>query len=153
MNQSSTVRSRESLSCLLCHRKDVRYGAGRLLQPAAQRQSIDIFHRQKQLSVIGSRIVNLNHIGMTHASHRARFPLQDIGLLAAKGSLFMTRPTLNTYTATRADLVETANDLFDVVSKGVVKIKIGHTYALKDAAQAQTDLEARKTTGSVILLP
>jgi NADPH:quinone reductase len=77
----------------------------------------------------------------------------DAGILAAKGSLYMTRPSLMNYTASRADLVETANDLFDVVKKGVVKIAVNHTYPLKDAAQAHRDLEARKTTGSIILLP
>jgi NADPH2:quinone reductase len=82
-------------------------------------------------------------------------PIEAInpGMLAAKGSLFMTRPSLAAYTATRADLVETANDLFDVVTKGAVKISVNHTYALKDAAQAHRDLEARKTTGSIVLMP
>lgn len=75
------------------------------------------------------------------------------GILAAKGSLFMTRPTLGTYTATRADLVDTANDLFDVVKSGKVKINVNHTYALKDAAQCHRDLESRKTTGSIVLVP
>ena len=77
----------------------------------------------------------------------------DLGILAAKGSLYVTRPTLMTYTATRADFVETANDLFDVVQKGIVKISVNHTYPLKDAAQAHRDLEGRKTTGSIILQP
>jgi NADPH2:quinone reductase len=77
----------------------------------------------------------------------------NAGILAQKGSLFMTRPTLMTYTASRADLVETANDLFDVVKKGAVKIAVNNTYALKDAGQAQRDLEARKTTGSTVLMP
>jgi NADPH2:quinone reductase len=77
----------------------------------------------------------------------------NAGILAAKGSLYMTRPTLNTYTATRADLVATAKDLFDVVGSGAVKINVNHKYALKDAAQAHKDLEGRKTTGSIILLP
>jgi NADPH:quinone reductase len=75
----------------------------------------------------------------------------NVGILAAKGSLYMTRPTLGTYTATRADLVETANDLFDVVQKGIVKINVNHTYALKDAVQCHRDLEGRKTTGSIVL--
>jgi len=75
------------------------------------------------------------------------------GILAAKGSLYLTRPSLAAYTASRADLLETANDLIDVVSKGIVKINVNHTYALKDAAQAHRDLEARKTTGSIVLLP
>jgi NADPH2:quinone reductase len=58
-----------------------------------------------------------------------------------------------TYTGKRDDLVATAKDLFDVVSSGKVKIEINHRYALKDAAQAHRDLEARKTTGSTILIP
>jgi len=75
----------------------------------------------------------------------------DPGLLAAKGSLYFTRPTLMTYTAKREDLVASANDLFAAVEKGV-KIEIHQRYALKDAAQAHSDLEARKTTGSTVFL-
>jgi NADPH2:quinone reductase len=77
----------------------------------------------------------------------------NTGLLAAKGSLFLTRPTLFNYTATPADLAKAAQDLFAVVKKKVVKISINQTYPLKDAAQAHRDLEARKTTGSTVLLP
>lgn len=77
----------------------------------------------------------------------------DLSILAAKGSLFATRPTLFAYVASREDLVATAAELFDVVAKGVVKININQTYALKDAAQAHRDLEGRKTTGATILVP
>ena len=77
----------------------------------------------------------------------------DLGILAAKGSLFVTRPTLDTYVATREDLVATADELFDVVGRGVVKIEINQTYPLREAAQAHRDLEARKTTGATVLLP
>lgn len=77
----------------------------------------------------------------------------DTGLLAAKGSLFLTRPSLMAYTAKRSDMVASAGELFDVVEKGVVKIEINQTYALKDAPQAHRDLEGRKTTGSTLLLP
>jgi NADPH2:quinone reductase len=77
----------------------------------------------------------------------------NLGLLAQKGSLFVTRPTLNTYAAKREDLVAIASDLFDVVVSGKVKIEIAQRHALKDAAQAHRDLEGRKTTGSTILLP
>ena len=80
-------------------------------------------------------------------------PPVDIGILAAKGSLFLTRPTLNTYTAKRADLVATANDLFDVVRQGAVKIRVNQTFKLSDAAAAHTALEARQTTGSTVLVP
>jgi NADPH2:quinone reductase len=75
------------------------------------------------------------------------------GILAQKGSLYLTRPTLFTYTASRADLLATAEALFDAVRAGAVKIEINQTYPLAEAAQAQRDLEARKTTGSTILLP
>ena len=77
----------------------------------------------------------------------------DILLLSAKGSLYATRPTLGTYVAKRADLLANAAELFDVVGKGIVKINVNHTYPLKDAAKAHADLEARKTTGSIVLLP
>lgn len=80
-------------------------------------------------------------------------PPVDIGLLAAKGSLFLTRPSLLVYTAKREDLLKTAADLFDVVEKGVVKVEVNQTYPLQEAAQAHSDLEARKTTGSTILIP
>jgi len=74
-------------------------------------------------------------------------------LLAQKGSLFLTRPTLAHYSAKRDDLLALANELFAVVVAGKVKIAINQSYALSDAASAHRDLEARKTTGSTILLP
>lgn len=74
-------------------------------------------------------------------------------ILAAKGSLFLTRPTIFTYIAKRNNLLTMASDLFRIVSSGVVKININQTYNLSDAAQAHYDLEARKTTGSTILKP
>ena len=72
------------------------------------------------------------------------------GVLATKGSLFLTRPSLTTYTGTREELVATANQLFDVVLKGAVKIEVNQTYPLNQAAKAHRDLEARKTTGSTL---
>ena len=75
------------------------------------------------------------------------------GVLAQKGSLFLTRPTLVTYTATREALVSAARELFAVVKSGKVRIAINQTYPLREAAQAQRDLEARKTTGSTVLIP
>ncbi|NVK36264.1 MAG: quinone oxidoreductase [Rhodobacteraceae bacterium] len=82
-------------------------------------------------------------------------PIQDfnLGLLAQKGSLFATRPTLFNYIATREALDATAGELFDVVRQGVVKIEINQEYALKDAQKAHEDLQSRKTTGATILLP
>ena len=75
----------------------------------------------------------------------------DIGILATKGSLFLTRPTLFNYVATREDLLTAAKELFDVVLKGAVKIEINQSYPLRDAAQAHRDLQDRKTTGSTVL--
>jgi len=80
-------------------------------------------------------------------------PPVEISILSAKGSLYLTRPTLATYTAKRADLLATAQDLFDVVLNGAVKIRVNQTFPLKDAAEAQRALEARKTTGSTVLVP
>jgi NADPH:quinone reductase len=74
----------------------------------------------------------------------------DLGIFGAKGSLFYTRPTLNTYAAKRADMLVMAKDLFDAVTSGAVKIEIPQTYALKDAAQAHRDLQSRKTTGQTV---
>ena len=74
------------------------------------------------------------------------------GLLAARGSLYLTRPTLATYTHTREDLEAVTADLFDVVASGAVSIKVNQTYSLENAAQAHRDLEARRTTGSTVLL-
>lgn len=80
-------------------------------------------------------------------------PPLDLLLLSQKGSLFVTRPTLVTYTAKRSDLLASAKDLFDVVLTGAVKIEVNQTFALKDAAEAHRALEARATTGSTVLLP
>jgi NADPH2:quinone reductase len=80
-------------------------------------------------------------------------PPFDVGILAAKGSLFLTRPTLATYTAKRDDLVASANALFEVVRKGAVKIEVNQRFPLKDAAESHRALEARRTTGSTVLLP
>ena len=80
-------------------------------------------------------------------------PPFEIALLSAKGSLYATRPTLMAYTARRADLLANAAELFDMVGKGAVKIVVNNTYPLREAASAHRDLEARKTTGSVVLIP
>lgn len=80
-------------------------------------------------------------------------PPFDCQLLAQKGSLFLTRPTLFTYSARRDDLIEMAGELFAVVTSGQVRIEVNQRYALRDAAQAHRDLEGRRTTGSTVLLP
>ncbi|WP_412477894.1 quinone oxidoreductase family protein [Azonexus sp. IMCC34839] len=98
---------------------------------------------------------SLRPLGMLVSFGNASGPVPPVDLiqLSQKGSLFITRPTLMTYTAKRADLVALGEELFDVVGSGKVRIEINQRYALKDAAQAHIDLEARKTTGSTILIP
>ena len=97
----------------------------------------------------------LKPLGMMVTFGNATGPVDAFspGILAAKGSLFVTRPTLFTYMAERKNLLTMAGDLFDVVSLEAVKIEINQTYDLKDTAQAHADLEGRKTTGSTILKP
>ena len=80
-------------------------------------------------------------------------PPLNLGVLSQKGSLYVTRPTLMTYTAARDDLLATARELFDVVQSGAVRIEINQTFALRDAADAHRALEGRQTTGSTVLLP
>jgi NADPH:quinone reductase len=89
----------------------------------------------------------------SYGSASGPVPPVDIGVLAAKGSLYLTRPSLATYVAKRADLEKTASELFDVVLKGAVKIQVNQTFPLKDAAAAHIALESRKTTGSTVLIP
>ncbi len=79
-------------------------------------------------------------------------PPLDVGVLSAKGSLYLTRPTLMHYTAKREDLVMSANALFRMVLDGKIRIEINQTYPLKEAAQAHRDLQARKTTGSTVFV-
>lgn len=80
-------------------------------------------------------------------------PPFDMAILSAKGSLYATRPTIMTYVAQRSDLLANARELFEMVGKGALKIAVSRTYALRDAAEAHRDLEARKTSGSIVLLP
>jgi NADPH2:quinone reductase len=80
-------------------------------------------------------------------------PPFDIGVLGRKGSLFLTRPTVFTYIATREDLERAAAELFEVVRSGKVKVEVSRTWPLAQAAEAHRALEARQTTGSLVLIP
>jgi NADPH2:quinone reductase len=93
--------------------------------------------------------------GLMVSYGNATGPVTDVhlGMLAKKGSLFVTRPVLWDYLDTHEALIRCSQELFDVVSDGRVKIHIGQRYALADAAQAHSDLEARKTVGSTVLIP
>ncbi len=97
----------------------------------------------------------LRPLGMFVSFGSASGPIEafNLNLLQFKGSLFATRPTLNTYAAKREDLLSMASELFRVVGSGAVKIPVNQTYPLRDAAKAHRDLESRATTGSSILIP
>jgi len=90
---------------------------------------------------------------VSYGSASGAVPPFELAILSQKGSLFLTRPTLMTYTAKHEDLLKSAAELFSVVKKGAVKITINQIYPLKEAAQAHRDLESRKTTGSTVLVP
>ncbi len=118
-------------------------------------QGVDVVYDSVGKDTFPGSLDCLKPLGLFVSFGNASGPVPpfEINILQGKGSLYATRPTLQTYVAKRADLVANANDLFDVVSKGIVKINVNHTYPLKDAAQAHNDLVARKTTGSIVLVP
>jgi NADPH2:quinone reductase len=117
-------------------------------------QGVDVVYDSVGQATFMKSLDCLRPMGMmvTFGQASGAVPSMDIGLLAAKGSLFLTRPSQMTYTAKREDLLAHARDLFEVVEKGIVTISIGQTYQLEDAAVAHQDLEGRKTTGSTVLL-
>lgn len=90
---------------------------------------------------------------VTYGNSSGPVPPVDVGLLGAKGSLFLTRPSLATYTARRADLESAASELFEVVRTGAVQVRVNQIFPLRDAAAAHIALESRKTTGSTVLVP
>ncbi|MDZ4689917.1 quinone oxidoreductase [Terricaulis sp.] len=129
----------------------------------------DIAARVREITGVGAHVVydsvgkdtflasldSLRSLGMMVSFGNASGPPEAIApsALQQRGSLFLTRPTLFHYTATVEQLDETAGDLFDVIASGAVTIAPPTRYALADAAQAHRDLEARKTTGSLVLIP
>lgn len=103
----------------------------------------------------GQSLDSLSPRGMMVSFGNASGPISDFGLgeLASRGSLYVTRPSLMAYCATRPELEKSTRALFKMVTSGQIKIEINQTYPLKEAPQAHRDLEGRKTTGSTILIP
>ncbi len=120
-----------------------------------QGKGVDVVYDSVGRSTFMQSLDCLRPMGMMVSFGQASgsIPPLDMGTLAAKGSLFLTRPSLITYTAKREDLLAHALDLFAVVEKGAVKIEIRQTYPLAEASRAHRDLEDRKTTGSTLLIP
>ncbi len=118
-------------------------------------KGVDVVYDSVGQSTFMKSLDCLRPMGMMVSFGQSSGPIPpiDTGILAAKGSLFLTRPSLMAYTASRKDLVAHALDLFDVVEKGAVKIEIRQTYPLAEASRAHRELEDRKTTGSTLLIP
>ena len=118
-------------------------------------QGVDVVYDSIGKDAFPGSLDCLKPLGLWVNFGQASGPVPDfkITLLSQKGSLYATRPSIANYTATRKDLVATANDLFEVVGSGKVKIAVNQTYPLAEAARAHHDLEARLTTGSTVLLP
>ena len=118
-------------------------------------KGVDVVYDSVGQSTFMKSLDCLRPMGMMVSFGQSSGPIPpiDTGILAAKGSLFLTRPSLMVYTASRKDLLAHALDLFDVVEKGAVKIEVRQTYPLAEASRAHRELEDRKTTGSTLLIP
>jgi NADPH:quinone reductase len=118
-------------------------------------KGVDVVYDSVGQSTFMESLDCLRPMGMMVSFGQSSGPIPplDTGILAAKGSLFLTRPSLMAYTASRKDLLAHALDLFDVVEKGAVKIEVRQTYPLAEASRAHRELEDRKTTGSTLLIP
>jgi len=116
-------------------------------------QGVDVVYDSVGKDTFPGSLDCLKPLGMWVSFGQSSGPVPDfkITLLSQKGSLFATRPAIFHYVATRKDLVASANDLFDVVGSGKVKVQVNQTYPLSEAARAHRDLEARLTTGSTVL--
>ena len=118
-------------------------------------KGVDVVYNSIGKDTFPASLDCLKPLGMWVSFGQSSGPVPEfkITLLSQKGSLFATRPSLNDYTRSRKDLVATANDLFEVIGEGKVKIAVNQTYPLVEAARAHHDLESRLTTGSTVLLP
>ncbi len=118
-------------------------------------RGVDVVYDSVGRDTWEASLSSLRPLGMAVFCGNASGPVPPVApsMLAAKGSLFMTRPVLMTYVAARKDLLAAARELFEVVRSGAVKVEVNQSYPLREAAQAHRDLEGRRTTGSTVLLP
>lgn len=125
------------------------------VQQITEGQGVDVVYDSVGKDTFMRSVDCLRPMGMmvSFGQSSGLVPPLDLGVLSAKGSLFLTRPTLMTYTQKREDLVTSANALFEVVTGGHVDIIVEQTYPLDQASQAHRDLEFRRTMGSTVLLP
>ncbi|MGH8693567.1 MAG: zinc-binding dehydrogenase, partial [Burkholderiales bacterium] len=118
-------------------------------------RGVDVVYDAVGAATFEGSLNSLKRLGMlvSFGNASGKVPAFEPVLLSAKGSLFFTRPTLMDYIARREDLLSGAAVLFQALQSGVLKVEISHSYALREAATAQRDLESRQTTGSILLLP
>jgi NADPH2:quinone reductase len=115
-------------------------------------RGVDVVYDSVGQATFAKSLECLCPLGMMVSFGQSSGPIPpfDLSVLAQRGSLFLTRPSLMAYTASREDLLAHARDLFDVVAGGAVKIEVRQTYPLAEAARAHRDLEGRRTTGSSV---
>jgi NADPH2:quinone reductase len=120
-----------------------------------EKRGVDVVYDSVGQSTFAKSLDCLRPLGMMVSFGQSSGPIppMDLGIFAAKGSLFFTRPSLMTYTQKREDLLVHARDLFEVVESGAVKIEVKQSYPLSEVARAHKDLEDRKTIGSTLLIP
>jgi NADPH2:quinone reductase len=125
------------------------------VQAITKGRGVDVVYDSVGRDTFHKSLACLRPMGMmvSFGQSSGSVPPVDLGVLAAGGSLFLTRPSLLTYTARRKDLLAHAGDLFDVVASGAVNITVNQRFALSEAARAHRNLETRKTTGSTLLIP
>ena len=118
-------------------------------------RGVDVVYDSVGKDTFAGSLDSLKRRGLlvSYGNASGKVPAFEPVLLSQKGSLYITRPTLGHYTATREELVACANALFDVLARGIVRATIDQRYALRDVATAHADLESRKTTGTTVLLP
>ena len=154
-----TVSTAEKAACAAAHGCDhpIILGEGGFAEQVRELtggKGVQVVYDSVGKDSFEGSLASLAPRGMMVSFGQSSGPVPDFNIeLEAFGSLFLTRPGLWAYTASRGELEASANALFEVVAAGHVRIEINQTYALADAVQAHTDLEARKTTGSTVLLP
>jgi NADPH:quinone reductase len=154
VGSESKVTAVEALGCgdvLVAGRDDVPARVRELTGGAGAHVVYDSVGKDTFFTSLDS----LRPLGMMVTFGNASGPVPPLASLelARRGSLFLTRPTLFTYVAKRAELLRSAREIFDVIGRGIVRIEIGQTYALRDVQQAHRDLQERRTVGSTVLLP
>jgi NADPH2:quinone reductase len=150
-DKAATVRALGCRDVLISGRDDLAAGVRALTRGKGAHVVYDSVGKDTFFASLDA----LRPLGLMVTYGNASGPVPPIAPLelARRGSLYLTRPVLFSYTSTRRDLLRTAREVFEVIGRGVVRIEIGQTYAMRDVQQAHRDLQSRRTIGSTVLLP